>query len=254
MINSQAITIDRLTVAYDAKPVLWNISSSFKKGKLTAVIGPNGAGKSTLIKTMMDFIEPVMGTVSYSIEENSEWSYEKAKKHIAYVPQNTTVDWDFPATVLDVVLMGRYGHLGWFKRPGKKDKEMAKRMLEKVGLPTFAKRQISQLSGGQRQRVFLARALTQNAEIYIMDEPLAGVDMKTERIIMTLLRNLVNEGKTVIVVHHDLQTVEDYFDHAVFINREIIAAGPVEEVFNKEIIDLTYHQDHNLGEEVVEDA
>lgn len=243
-----AINIDKLTVAYDAQPVLWNISLGFKKGKMTAIVGPNGAGKSTMIKAMLGLVSPVTGSVTYQSDNEEAVSYTELKNRIAYVPQNTSVDWDFPTTVLDVVMMGRYGHLGWFKRPGKKDKEIAKQMLLKVGLPTFASRQISQLSGGQRQRVFLARALTQEADVYIMDEPLAGVDMKTEHIIMKLLKKLVAEGKTVLVVHHDLQTVEEYFDEVAFINQEVIASGPISEAFNKGNIDQTYHRDRNLGE------
>ncbi len=245
--KDKAIYVDKLTVAYDAQPVLWNISLGFKKGKMTAIVGPNGAGKSTMIKAMLGLVSPVTGSVSYQSGDKAV-PYTELKNRIAYVPQNTSVDWDFPTTVLDVVLMGRYGHLGWFKRPGKKDREIAKQMLLKVGLPTFASRQISQLSGGQRQRVFLARALTQEAEVYIMDEPLAGVDMKTERIIMDLLKNIVAEGKTVLVVHHDLQTVEEYFDEVAFINQEVIASGPIQSTFTKENIDQTYHRDRNLGE------
>ncbi|MCC5894207.1 MAG: metal ABC transporter ATP-binding protein [Alkalibacterium sp.] len=248
MEHKKAIAINHLTVAYDAKPVLWDISCGFNEGHLTAIIGPNGAGKSTLIKSMLSFIQPITGTIDFTVSGEQKVPYKKVKNKIAYVPQNTTVDWDFPATVLDVVLMGRYGHLGWLKRPGKKDKDVAKQMLLKVGLPTFASRQISQLSGGQRQRVFLARALAQEADIYIMDEPLSGVDMKTERIIMKLLKRLVKKGKTVIVVHHDLQTVEEYFDNVVFINQEVIAQGPIQTAFTKENIDKTYHQDRNLGE------
>ncbi|EXJ23017.1 Manganese ABC transporter, ATP-binding protein SitB [Alkalibacterium sp. AK22] len=248
MDKAEAIRVDHLTVAYDAKPVLWDISIQFKKERLTAVIGPNGAGKSTLIKSMLSFIQPITGSISFSVDDQQDRAYKAVKNRVAYVPQNTTVDWDFPATVMDVVLMGRYGHLGWIRRPGKKDKEIAKQMLLKVGLPTFASRQISQLSGGQRQRVFLARALAQEADIYIMDEPLAGVDMKTERIIMQLLKGLVRQGKTVIVVHHDLQTVKQYFDDVVLINREVIAEGSVKEAFTEEAIDQTYHQDRNLGE------
>lgn len=248
MEHKKAIAIEHLTVAYDAKPVLWDITCGFSEGHLTAIIGPNGAGKSTLIKSMLNFIQPITGTIEFTVTDEQNVSYKKVKNKIAYVPQNTTVDWDFPSTVLDVVLMGRYGHLGWLKRPGKKDKEVAKQMLLKVGLPTFASRQISQLSGGQRQRVFLARALAQEADIYIMDEPLSGVDMKTEHIIMKLLKRLVKKGKTVIVVHHDLQTVEEYFDDVVFINQEVIAQGAITDIFTQENIDKTYHQDRNLGE------
>ncbi|API88000.1 peptide transporter [Marinilactibacillus sp. 15R] len=248
MEEQKAIDIHQLTVAYDAKPVLWNTSVAFKKGKLTAIVGPNGAGKSTLIKTILDFIKPVTGQIEYFVGKQSS-EYKEIKNHIAYVPQNSTVDWDFPATVLDVVLMGRYGHLGWFKRPRKKDKDIAKEMLVKVGMPSFSNRQISQLSGGQRQRVFLARALAQEAEIYMLDEPLAGVDMKTEHIIMDLLKELTKKNKTVIVVHHDLQTVEEYFDEVIFINQEVLNSGPVSSVFTKANIEETYRQDRNLGEE-----
>lgn len=243
-----AIEIKQLTVEYDVTPVLWNVSTTFKAGKLTAIIGPNGAGKSTLIKTMVQFLKPVTGQVSFYLEEGKAEKYSAIKNQIAYVPQNNSVDWDFPATVLDVVVMGRYGRLGWFKRPKKKDYALARKMLDKVGLSTFSNRQISQLSGGQRQRVFLARALAQEADIYIMDEPFAGVDMKTERIIINLLKELKKEGKTIIVVHHDLQTVEEYFDEIVFINREVVANGTVESTFTEENIQETYYRDHNLGE------
>lgn len=243
-----AIEIKQLTVEYDVTPVLWNVTTAFKTGKLTAIIGPNGAGKSTLIKTMVEFLKPVAGEVTYHLAEGESEKYAAVKNRIAYVPQNNSVDWDFPATVLDVVVMGRYGRLGWFKRPKKADYALARKMLDKVGLSTFANRQISQLSGGQRQRVFLARALAQEADIYVMDEPFAGVDMKTERIIINLLKELKNDGKTIIVVHHDLQTVEEYFDEVVFINREVIADGAVETIFTEENIKETYYTDHNLGE------
>ncbi len=251
MTQTHAIDINQLTVAYQSVPVLWDITVGFKKGTLTAIIGPNGAGKSTLIKSMLNFIKPVAGSVTFSTEPSEQATYGHIKQKIAYVPQNSSVDWDFPTTVLDVVTMGRYGHLGWFKRPKKKDIEISEEMLAKVGMPTFADRQISQLSGGQRQRVFLARALAQEAEIYILDEPLAGVDMKTERVIMQLLRNLVLEGKSVIVVHHDLQTVEEYFDDVVFINKEVVAHGSVATAFTEDNIEKTYRKDRNLGERSV---
>lgn len=247
MAEEEVITIRQLTVAYDANPVLWNITAAFKKGKITAIIGPNGAGKSTLIKSMLEFVKPATGQVKYSIDKQTK-EYKKVKNKIAYVPQNNSVDWDFPAAVLDVVLMGRYGHLGWLKRPKKSDRDIAEEMLKKVDMESFRHRQISQLSGGQRQRVFLARALAQQADVYLLDEPLAGVDMKTERIIMNLLKELTKRGKTVIVVHHDLQSVRDYFDEVLFINQEIVAAGSVKEVFTQENISATYQQDHNLGE------
>ncbi|SFH75838.1 metal ABC transporter ATP-binding protein [Pisciglobus halotolerans] len=246
--SEEAITLKHLTVAYQSVPVLWDVSLGFKKGKMTAIIGPNGAGKSTLIKAMLQLIKPLTGEVAFSLNDHQMAPYKEVKQQVAYVPQNSSVDWDFPTTVLDVVTMGRYGRLGWFKRAKKADKEIAAQQLAKVGMQTFADRQISQLSGGQRQRVFLARALAQEADIYLLDEPLAGVDMKTERIIMNLLHELVAEGKTVIVVHHDLQTVEEYFDEVVFINRSLMAAGSVSSAFTDKNIEETYRTDQNVGE------
>lgn len=245
-----AIQMRNVTVAYDAKPVLWNVSADIKKGKSTAIIGPNGAGKSTLMKTMLDLKEAVAGSVKFSTDSKQAQTFGQVKNDIAYVPQKSAVDWDFPTTVLDVTLMGRYGQMGWFKRPNKKDKQIAEEMLAKVGMSSFKNRQISQLSGGQRQRVFLARALAQQANIYILDEPLAGVDMKTETVIIQLLKELTAQGNTVIIVHHDLQTVEEYFDEVLFLNHEVVAYGSVAEVFSDENIGLTYRKDRNLGEEV----
>lgn len=243
--STEAIKVDNLTVAYHAQPVIWNVTSQFHKGKLTAIIGPNGAGKSTMLNTMVDLIEPVSGAVSYNV--NEKWqTFNNVQKHIAYVPQKTTVDWDFPATVLDVVVMGRYVHLGWIKRPKKSDYQIAKDKLDQVGMLGYQDRQISQLSGGQRQRVFLARALAQESETYLLDEPFAGVDIKTEKIIITLLRELVEQNKTVVVVHHDLQTVDEYFDEVFFLNKEVIAFGPTEEIFTDENIEETYRRDNNV--------
>lgn len=228
------IKVEDLTVAYDVKPVLWDVDVSFEKGKLTAIVGPNGAGKSTLIKAIMGLVKPISGSVSF------DSSLSNPMKNIAYVPQSGSVDWDFPATVEDIVLMGRYGHIGWIKRPKKEDKEIAAKMLDRVGMSSFKDRQISQLSGGQQQRVFLARALTQEAEIYIMDEPLKGVDVKTEAILIQLLKELVESGKTVIVVHHDLTTVKDYFDNLVLVNVRIVGSGSVESVLTEDLLSLAY--------------
>lgn len=240
--KATAIRLNQLTVAYEAQPVLWDISFSIPKGTLTAVVGPNGAGKSTLIKSLINLIKPIAGEVEFTFGQSTEEDYRKNKNLVAYVPQNGSVDWDFPTTVLDVVVMGRYGHIGWFKRPKKKDKSLANEMLAKVGMADFKDRQISQLSGGQRQRVFLARALVQEAEIYLMDEPFQGVDAQTEKIIIQLLKELKSEGKTIVVVHHDLQTVPEYFDEVVLINRELIGNGPIETTFTKELIAKTYRQ------------
>lgn len=229
--SEYALEIHDLTVAYDTKPVLWDIDLKIPTGSLAAIIGPNGAGKTTLIKAILKLIKPVSGKITFpSLEQGS----------IAYVPQSESVDWDFPATVLDVVMMGRYGHLGWLKCPGKKEKQMALDTLSTVGMEAFALRQINQLSGGQKQRVFLARALIQDAQLYFMDEPFKGVDQQTEKSIITLLKNLQAQGKTIIVVHHDLQTVKEYFDWVTFINLQVIANGKEEEVFHQENLKKTY--------------
>ena len=235
MRTNTAVSINDLTVAYDDKPVLWDIDLDIKKGTLMAIVGPNGAGKSTLIKAMLNLIKPITGCISFFGS-----SYKKERSKIAYVPQRGSVDWDFPTTALDVVEMGRYGKIGWIKRVGKSDRKIAVDAIKKVGMEGFEKRQISQLSGGQQQRIFLARALVQDAEIYFMDEPFQGVDAKTEKSIINILKKLRDKGKTVIVVHHDLQTVEEYFDYITFINVAVISSGKVKEIFNRENIEKTY--------------
>lgn len=238
-----AVEVEDLTVAYDAKPVLWDIDLKIPKGKLMAVVGPNGAGKTTLIKAMLGLLKPVTGAVRF-LGRNDD--IRTLKNRIGYVPQSGSVDWDFPATVQDVVLMGCYGKLGWIRRPGKPDVELAKQMLAKVGMQEYASRQISQLSGGQQQRVFLARALAQEAEVYFMDEPFKGVDAQTERAIVALLKELKEQNKTVVVVHHDLQTVPDYFDWVTLINLRVVACGPVEEVFHEDNLKKTYQSSGTL--------
>ncbi|TCK98618.1 manganese/zinc/iron transport system ATP- binding protein [Natranaerovirga hydrolytica] len=229
------VEVKDLTVAYEKKPVLWDVDLNIPKGVLMAIVGPNGAGKSTLIKTMLDLIKPVAGKVSFW-----EQPYNKQRKKIGYVPQRGSVDWDFPTDVLDVVMMGRYGAIGWIKRPSKKDKALSLEALEKVGMLAYKDRQINELSGGQQQRVFLARALVQDAEVYFMDEPFQGVDTKTEKAIIQILKALRDKGKTVVVVHHDLQTVPDYFDRVTLLNKKIIATGTIEDVFNDANIQSTY--------------
>lgn len=243
--EKQAIKIKNMTVAYEAEPVLWNLDVSFSKGKLTAILGPNGAGKSSLLNSVLGLIKPVSGNIQF-LQNDGDWgTFEDVQQNVAYVPQRSSVDWDFPTDVLDVVVMGRYAHLGWLKRPRKKDYTIAKEKLEQVGMLSYQSRQISQLSGGQRQRVFLARALAQEADVYLLDEPLAGVDIKTEKIIIDLLQELIKEDKTVVVVHHDLQTVEEYFDEVVFLNHEIIAYGKTATTFTEENIEKTYRRDRN---------
>ncbi|MFO1444695.1 metal ABC transporter ATP-binding protein [Bacillus sp. Bva_UNVM-123] len=229
------LKVKNLTVAYQKKPVLTDVSFEVPEGQLIGIIGPNGAGKSTLIKAVLGLIPRAAGEVEIYGKD-----YFPKDRVVGYVPQRGSVDWDFPTNALDVVLMGRYGHIGWFKRPGKKDVAFANECLRKVGMEAFAKRQISQLSGGQQQRVFLARALAQDSKIYFMDEPFVGVDAATERAIIKLLNELKNQGKTVLVVHHDLQTVKDYFDHVILLNVEMIASGPTEETFTIENLHKTY--------------
>lgn len=229
------IKVEDLTVAYDLKPVLWDIDLSYPKGNLIAIVGPNGAGKSTLIKAMLNIHKSISGTTLFEGK-----TYKDFYKNIGYVPQRGSVDWDFPTTVFDVVLMGRYGSIGWFKRPSKDDKRKALDALVKVGMDKYIHRQISELSGGQQQRVFLARALVQEASIYFMDEPFQGVDIKTEKAIIEILRELKKKGCTVLVVHHDLETVPEYFDWVTFLNMKVIANGKVSDVFNSNTIEETY--------------
>ncbi|NLY09542.1 MAG: metal ABC transporter ATP-binding protein [Tissierellia bacterium] len=223
------VKVEDLTVAYHDKPVLWDNDVNIVENSRTAIIGPNGAGKSTLIKGILGLQKKLSGDVLIMGEP-----FKKVQKQIAYIPQANSVNWDFPTTALDVVLMGRYVHLGWIKRPTKEDRLIAKAALEQMGMEKYSNRQISQLSGGQRQRVFIARAIAQDAKLYFMDEPLAGVDKMTENVIMDFLRKAQGEGKTSVVVHHDLKTVKEYFDHVVIINKMVIAEGPVEVVLTKE--------------------
>lgn len=229
------IDVRQLSAAYRKNTVLQNVSFEIAPGTLTGIVGPNGAGKSTLIKTVLQLHPYLSGDVTFFGEP-----LKKVKTRIGYVPQRGSVDWDFPTNALDVVLMGLYGRIGWLKWPQKKHREQAMQALEKVGMTEYANRQISQLSGGQQQRVFLARALVQEADLYFMDEPLAGVDAATERAIMAILKELRKEGKTVLVVHHDLQTVADYFDHVLFLNKTVIAHGRTEEVYTAANIEKTY--------------
>jgi manganese/zinc/iron transport system ATP- binding protein len=242
-----SVEVHDLTVAYHRKPVLWDVDVSIPEGRLVAIVGPNGAGKSTLLKAILGLVPAASGSVRLFGE-----SLDRVRSSIGYVPQRETVDWDFPVTVLDVVLMGRYGRLGWIKRPGAADHAVARASLERVGMTPYADRQISQLSGGQQQRVFLARALAQEARLYLMDEPFAGVDAATERAIVEVLRGLRDEGRTVVAVHHDLQTVPEYFDHVVLLNMRLVAAGPVPEAFTPANLQRTYGGRLTLLDEAAE--
>ena len=230
-----AITVEDLTVAYGEKPALWDVDVDVPAGTLMAIVGPNGAGKTTLIRAILGLVRPVAGRIAVFGRP-----YAEQRSLVGYVPQRTSVDWDFPTNVLDVVTMGRYGSVGWLRRPGSRDREAALAALEQLGLTELADRQIGELSGGQQQRVFLARALVQDARVYLMDEPFQGVDATTERAIVELLRELRAAGRTVVAVHHDLQTVREYFDWVTLMNVRRVASGPVDEVFTDENLRQTY--------------
>ena len=233
--QQNAVQVSDLTVAYKDKPVLWDVDLAVPSGILMAIVGPNGAGKTTLIKAILGLVRPAAGEVAVYGKP-----YAAQRHLVGYVPQRGSVDWDFPTSVLDVVMMGRYGTLGWVRRPGAPERALAHDALDKVGMRDYATRQISQLSGGQQQRVFLARALAQEAQIYFMDEPFQGVDATTERAIVALLQDLRASGKTVVAVHHDLQTVPEYFDWVTMLNVRRIASGPVAEAFTDENLRLAY--------------
>jgi manganese/zinc/iron transport system ATP- binding protein len=242
-----ALEIHDLTVAFDRKPVLWNIDLAIPQGKLVGIIGPNGAGKSTLIKSVMGLLPLSSGFVKLF-----DQPLDTVRDKISYVPQRESVDWDFPASVLDVVMMGRYGKLGLFRRPRKADRDVAMECLKKVGMEAYLNRQISQLSGGQQQRTFLARALAQQAEIYFLDEPFSGVDAATEKTIIQLLQEMTKARKTVIVVHHDLQSVTEYFDWVILLNTRLIAHGPTELTFNSVNLQEAYGGKLTLLSEVAD--
>jgi manganese/zinc/iron transport system ATP- binding protein len=246
-LRQHPLVVRDLTVAYHRKPVVWDIDLSIPEGKLVCIVGPNGAGKSTLLKACLDLIPRSSGEVMIYGE-----SYSKARKRVGYVPQRESVDWDFPVSALDVVAMGTYGQLGWFRRVSKRSKALAMQALERVGLADYAHRQISQLSGGQQQRTFLARALVQDADIYFMDEPFAAVDAATERAIVALLKELQGRGKTCLVVHHDLATVPQYFDWTVLLNMRVVANGPTDAVFTPENLRKTYGGKLSLFTEAAE--
>lgn len=229
------LSIRQLSVAYHRKPVLRDITYDSPEGECIGIIGPNGAGKSTLIKAILGLLPLAGGEVSIYGKP-----YSQQRKLVGYVPQRESVDWDFPTDALDVVLMGLYGQLGWFRRPKSEHKDRAFEALRKVGMESFAKRQISQLSGGQQQRVFLARALAQDAQIYFMDEPFVGVDAATEKAIVQVLHELKQKNKTVFVVHHDLQTVPEYFDSVMLLNLRLVASGPTSEIFTTTNLQNTY--------------
>lgn len=242
--NKPALTIQQLSVNYEKTPVLWDLAFEIPQGKLVAIVGPNGAGKSTLLKTSLGLIKPISGQITFFGHP-----LKKVRRQVAYVPQRESVDWNFPITVFDLVLMGRYGRLGVFKRPSRKDREDTCYYLEKVGLESFGNRQISQLSGGQQQRAFLARALIQEANLYLMDEPFTGIDVSSTKTIIKILRQLRDEGKTILVVHHDLASINHTFDWVVLLNMCLVGCGSVETIFTPEMIQKTYGKETILFDE-----
>lgn len=233
--QSKALTVEHLTVNYDKTPALWEINFEIPQGRIVGILGPNGAGKSSLLKVLLGMIRPLSGKIEFFGQ-----SLKKAKKQLAYVPQRASVDWDFPITAIDVVLMGRYRKLGFLKWTRKEDLKLAYQALEKVEMVGYADRQISKLSGGQQQRIFIARALLQDADLYLMDEPFAGVDMATEKALIALFNDLKSQGKTLFIVHHDLNTVEQYFDWIILLNTCLIASGPTSQEFHSENIKRAY--------------
>lgn len=241
------LSVYDLTVAYHRKPVIWDISFDLPPGKLIGVVGPNGAGKSTLLKAVMDLIPRASGRVRVFGD-----TYRRNRHRVGYVPQRESVDWQFPVNARDVVAMGLYDEIGWCLPVRKKHRDQAMEALGRVGIAELAHRQISQLSGGQQQRTFLARALVQDADLYLMDEPFAAVDAATERAIVDILRELKNRKKTAVVIHHDLQTVPEYFDYVVLLNMRVVAHGPVETTFTPENLNKTYGGRLTLLDEVTE--
>lgn len=229
------LAVHDLTVAYHRKPVLWDVDLDIPEGKLVGIVGPNGAGKSTLLKACLDLIPKASGEVGVYGKP-----YRQQRHLVGYVPQRESVDWDFPVSVLELVTMGTYRKLGWFRRVGRNQRQVAMDALEQVGIAHLASRQISQLSGGQQQRAFLARALAQDARLYFMDEPFAAVDAATEEAIVRILKRLNAEGRTCLVVHHDLATVSRYFDWVVLLNMRVVASGPTARIFTRENLEKTY--------------
>ena len=236
-----AIKTHGLTVSYGVHLALWNVSTQIPARQISGIIGPNGAGKSTLLKAILGMVPTLSGEIEVTGATEQEGKQDQClASEIGYVPQRNCVDWDFPITVLDLVLMGTYGRLKWFQRPGEKERADARAALIEVQMQEFADRQIGQLSGGQQQRVFLARAFVQQPSIYLLDEPFAGVDATTEKIIMDILYGLRDKGKTVSLVHHDLTTVNSYFDHIILLNKQLVASGPTQSTYTSENIQATY--------------
>ena len=246
-VENPVLELHNLTVSYRNKPALWNVDFTLPGNQLVGIVGPNGSGKTTMLKSIMGLIDHGSGFVELFGKE-----VDAVRDRIAYVPQRGSVDWDFPINVMDAVLMGRFKPKRLFHRTSKRDLRLAEEAIRKVQLWPFRNRQISQLSGGQQQRVFIARALAQEADMYLLDEPFAGVDAATENAIVGLLKEMKNRGKTILVVHHDLQTVQNYFDWLIMLNTRLIASGPIDEVFTPEILNETYGGKLNILTQVAE--
>ncbi|MEL6121340.1 MAG: metal ABC transporter ATP-binding protein [Pseudomonadota bacterium] len=224
-----------LSVAYREDPVLRRVNFCVPTGSVMGIVGPNGAGKSTLIQAMLGLVTPLAGTSEFFGKP-----LDDVRNRVGYMPQSASVDWDFPTTVIDLAVMGTYGELGWFRRPGKAERARAMAALEQTGMQAYAARQIGELSGGQRQRAFLARALTQAPDLYFMDEPFQGIDAKSQQAMINVLKDLSAQGKTIVIVHHHLGSVLDFCDHVTLLNKSIIASGPGAETFTKDNIRLAY--------------
>lgn len=245
--NKIALLVSQLTVNYDKTPVLWDISLSIPQGKLVGIIGPNGAGKSTLLKALLGLVKPLSGRIEYYGAP-----FSAMQQRIAYVPQKDSIDWDFPITVEELVLMGRYGRLGLFRHPRDADRAASLQALDLVGMRELKGRQINQLSGGQKQRIFLARALCQDADILFLDEPFSGIDINSENLILKLLKELAHKGKTLFVVHHDLPDIEEHFDWVIMLNMRLVAVGPVLEAYNPDTLSSTYGKSFHLLHDVMQ--
>lgn len=239
MADMPAIHVDDLSMAYREQPVLWDVDVDVPAGTLTAIVGPNGAGKTTLMKGILGLMPIISGHILLLGEP-----IDRVRRQIGYVPQKSSVNWSFPTTVEDVVLMGRYAHLGWIRRPDRHDREIAEDAMQSLGVTPYRHRQISELSGGQKQRVFLARAMAQEATLYFLDEPFTGVDAVTERVLVNRLHELRDAGKTILAVHHDLETLPAYFDRVILLNKVVIADGPVDEVMTDDNMACAYGTPH----------
>jgi ABC-type Mn2+/Zn2+ transport system ATPase subunit len=231
-----AISVKNLNVSYYGNDAIQNVSFSISPGKLVGIIGPNGAGKSTLLKALLELIPRDKGEIKINGKRMNQ-----VRKKVAYVPQRTNIDWDFPITVLDTVLLGTYPNLGLFKRPKKKEKAFAFECLQKVRMEDYTNRQIGELSGGQQQRVFMARALAQQADIFFLDEPFVGIDVSSEETIISILKELRDHGHTILVVHHDLSKAKDYFDEVILLNKELVGVGEVDKIFRSEVLSKAYN-------------